>query len=92
MSWSVNLIGKPANVVAALEATGKGWEGQTKVEFDAARPALVALVKQNFAKEGSGYVEPVLHFAASGSGYSANGEQLHRNCTVTLECMYATLV
>jgi hypothetical protein len=87
MSWSVNIVGKPENVAAALTAQSECMEGQSKVEFDSVLPHLVGIVNQNFGQH-----TPVIKLAASGTGYSANGEQVHRNCSVTLEVFYATIV
>lgn len=91
MSWSVSMIGKPSNIAAALESVGDKLEGQSKVEFQEALPALVVLVQQNFAK-GEGYVEPVLRLEASGSGYAKGSEQVQRSLTVKLEPSYIALV
>lgn len=92
MSWSVSLIGYPENVVRALDEEGEKLRDVSREEFDAAKPALAALVRENFAKEGSGYVAPVVRLDASGSGYSRDGEHLSRSVTVKLEPSYSRLV
>jgi hypothetical protein len=91
MSWSVSMIGKSAAVVAALEATSAKLEGQSKLEFDAALPSLIALVSENFAR-GEGVPEPVLRLDAGGSGYAKDGEQVSRSLRMKLESCYTTLV
>lgn len=87
MSWSIAFIGKPENVAKALEDNSAKLSGQSKTEFDAALPHLVALVKENFGQNS-----PTLKIAASGSGYSTGGEQVQRNCTVSIESLYGTIV
>ena len=48
MSWSVGFIGKTSNVVAALEAESAKLDTTSRLEYDAAKPFLIGLVKQNF--------------------------------------------
>lgn len=92
MSWSVNLVGKPEAVAAALEEESAKFEGQSKVEFDDAKSHLAALVKENFAKDGSGYNEPVISLEASGHGTSRGGDQLQRTLTVKIQPSYSRIV
>jgi hypothetical protein len=87
MSWSITLIGKPENIATALTAQSEKFDGQTKIEFDAALPHLVGLVSQNFAN-----ITPVLKLEASGHGYATNGEQVQRTCLVKIESLYGQLV
>lgn len=65
MSWSLTLIGKTGNIVKALEEQSTKFEGGTKLEFDAALPHLIGLVKENW----NNGVEPVMKLSASGHGY-----------------------
>jgi hypothetical protein len=90
MSWSVQFIGKPENVATALEAESAKFSDQSKVEYDAALPHFVALVKENFGNTGT--IGTILKFTASGHGYSVNGEQKNRQCLVNIEAIYGTLV
>lgn len=87
MSWSITFIGKPENIARALEENSAKLNGQSKTEYDAALPHLLGLVKENFAQ-----TSPTLKVTASGSGYSTNGEQVQRNCSVTIESIYGMLV
>ena len=48
MSWSVQKIGKPEKVAAALDAYSEVLSGQSKQEYDEALPALKDRVKQVF--------------------------------------------
>lgn len=83
MSWSVTLIGKTENIVAALKAHSEAMAGLSKVEFDAALPHLCGLVEQNFNTDGS----PVMQLQASGHGHDN-----YRQCTVTLSFLGGQLV
>ena len=87
MSWSITLVGKPENVAKALEDNSAKLNGQSKTEYDAALPHIVALVKENFGQN-----PPMLKVAASGSGYATGGEQVQRNCIVSIEAWYGTIV
>jgi hypothetical protein len=95
MSWSFSCFGKPENVAAAIDKYGETLNGQSKIEFEDAKPHLIALVNQNFAKEAP-YSVPTIKFSASGSGSakSAPGitEQVQRCCTVSVETLWAQLV
>jgi hypothetical protein len=92
MSWSVSFIGKPENVVVALEQERHRMDGQSKVEYEAAWQSLATLVRENFGSQEEGYPEPVVKLEASGHGYSRDGEQLQRGLTVKLEPCYTKLV
>jgi len=47
---------------------------------------MVALVKENFG------ADPIVEIAASGHGYTANGEQHQRQLVVNIKRIYVTLV
>lgn len=87
MSWSITFIGKPENVAKALEEQSAKLEGQSKVEYDSALPHFVALVKENF-----GDTPPMIKINASGHGYASGGEQKQRQCVVSVELWYGTIV
>jgi hypothetical protein len=91
MSWSFSAIGTPDKIAEAIEAESEKLAGQSKLEFDEAKPHLVGLVKQNFAKD-PGYSPPVMNFSASGSGSARGDEQIHRSCSVKIESMYTKLL
>lgn len=86
MSWSISLIGKPENVVRALEEQSTKLTGQSKIEFDAALPHFVGLVKENFAEN-----PPIVNFSASGHGME-NGVHSYRQCKCNIDLIYATFV
>lgn len=90
MSWSVTLIGHPANIASALTAQSETLEGQSKVEFDSALPHMVALVNENFNPVGM--APPVVKLAANGHGYANGDDQRQRYFSASIEVVYATIV
>lgn len=87
MSWSVSAVGEPEAVVRHLERyMADQSPNQSKEEYDAAKPHLVALLRQNFATEkASEWAKgQLVSIDASGSGTKVNGEDVQRNCSVTL--------
>lgn len=82
MSWNVSLIGTPSKICRALEEESANLEGQPKVEFDSAMPALQDIVRQNFSAEEA---EPVVWLQASGHGFARDDEQVQRLLDVKLE-------
>lgn len=92
MSWSVQLIGKPEAVAAELDKVSESLSGQSRVEFDAAKPHLQGLVRQNFAKENTQFVAPLVRLNASGSGTAYGDEQTQRTCMVTVEPLYGKVL
>lgn len=87
MSWSVKFIGTAENVSKALTAQSEKFQNQAKVEYDAAYPHIVALVNENF-----GTNIPLIKLAASGCGYSVDGEHKERELIVSIERIYGELV
>ena len=101
MSWSVSFTGRPEKVAEAIEAESAKLSGQSKVEYDAAKPHLAALVRQNFAREGSGYNEPLIEVSAHGSGASrtpvgkgegAPPEQVQSQVAVSIKPVHTKLL
>ena len=92
MSWNVEIIGKPVDVVVELQAQSARETGQCKVEFDAALPHMIGLVKQNFVDPSGRYYLPLIRLYASGSGICESDKQVQRNCTVKVEPFYGKLV
>lgn len=88
MSWSISTTGTAEQIAAAVEEQSGRMTGQSKVEFDGAKNAIVALLKQNFAAPDSGYVEPVLKLDAYRSGSARNDgttvRQIERSCAVKI--------
>jgi hypothetical protein len=92
MSWSFAAIGKPENVIKALDEHSEKLERQSREEFDAAKPHLQALLRENF-NNGAGGV-PTVHLKASGHGSFdvSNMKPLSRVCQVSIESSYTQLV
>lgn len=92
MSWSFEAVGAPGRVVEALEGHSEKISGkpehQSRREFDEAKPHLIALVKQNFVVEGTGFQKPAIRISASGSASHRNGEKQQSQCKVTIEPVY----
>ena len=87
MSWSKTVIGKPENVVAALEAYSEKLNGASKVEYDAALPHMVGLTKQTI---GEGKIVKV---AATGHGtVDGDGVITSNQCQISIEVLFAEIV
>lgn len=84
------MIGKPANVSAALTANSAKLDGQSKVEFDSALPHLIALANENF--ESDEQYTPLIRLEASGHGTAQGGEQKNRTFKCSIERIYGMLV
>jgi hypothetical protein len=101
MSWSVSFIGTPDKIAAALDAESAKQNGQSKIEFDSALPALKTLLGQNFNNEPT-QGPPMLKLTASGSGWArttpamgdapAQEAQIQRGCEMKLERLHGVLV
>ncbi len=91
MSWSIAMIGTAAGIEKALNERSAKETGQCKVEFDAALPHLLGLVKENFNNQEGGQA-PLIEVEASGSGYCKDGNQVQRSCTAKVTAKYGTFV
>lgn len=93
MSWSVSLIGSAKAVAKALDAYGETQGGQSKVEFDEAKPHLQGLALANI---GNG----VLHLMANGHAtFSATPSladfgqvKTYGTCNVTIATLSGKIV
>lgn len=83
MSWSISLVGKPENIVKALEEESPKLTGQCKLEYDEALPHLVGLVKQNFQNDPASRLLD-MELEASGSGWAKGDTQVSRTCTAKI--------
>jgi len=86
MSWSVSIIGTPAKMCEKLDEYGNSLTGQSKAEFDEAKPHLQSLIKQNVGGVGGN----LLRLNASGHATFKNGEKEFGNLAVSIEQLYAT--
>jgi hypothetical protein len=91
MSWNIDFIGNPENVVKALQENSAKLDGASKVEYDAVVPHLIGLVSQNFNSNKA--VGIVVKVTASGHGYiSTDGTDQYRQCSASVEQLYGVLV
>jgi hypothetical protein len=88
MSWNVDKTGTVKEVVAELNETSTRLSGQSKVEFDAALPHLIAATEQNFAKDQNGdAVDVRIHLSAYGHGYAVGDDQRQRSLQIHLNTL-----
>ena len=95
MSWSVNMIGKPDQIVAEVERESQRLTGASKAEFDSVKPAMLALVEANFVSDeyaGKGGVSPTLQLTANGHGTFIDGRPQYGNCSITLEQLHTKIL
>lgn len=67
MSWSINFIGKPKDLVKAIKDNSETLTGQSKEEYDEATPHIIALLEKNYTPEEKN--TPVLKVEANGHAY-----------------------
>lgn len=88
MSWSVSFIGTPTAVAKALDSYADSWSaGQSKDEYDAAKPHIIALVQENV-----GGVGRVVQVTASGHATITDGVKTYGTCTASVTGLSGTLV
>jgi hypothetical protein len=80
MSWSINVIGKPEAVKRALARQSEQLTGQSKEEFDAAKPAIETLLDQNIENG-------VVQLDANGHASLADGAKTYGTCSVSLKTL-----
>lgn len=77
MSWSIQTTGTAEEVVRQLEEQSKILTDQSKEEYDAALPHMIALVEQN--------IGGIINLSASGHGFkNMEGTFTDRICTVNI--------
>lgn len=81
MSWSLTLVGTPDKFPKAFDDFSAGLTGDSKAEFDAARPALETLVGLNVNKA----TPQAVRLSANGHAYKNNGELAYSSCSVDLK-------
>ncbi len=95
MSWSVTMMGTPPKVAEALREYANTLTGQSREEYEAAMPHLVALVEQNASPanpHAPGY-QRLVHLQAGGHGSrDKDGNWVERNCAVTLSNSFTKLL
>lgn len=78
MSFHVSVVGSSEGIKKHLAEYSTRLDGQSKEEFDAARPALDILLDQNF---GAG----VVHLSVSGHAQFQLGKKTYGACSVELK-------
>jgi hypothetical protein len=89
MSWSISFIGKPEQIINALEDHSRYMgSGQSKEEFDAALPSLIGLLEQNYDRGG----QMVIELKADGHGlYTIEGKTFS-SCNISLRALTGILL
>jgi hypothetical protein len=85
MSWSNSWIGRRKGIKAAIAEFGARLTGNSKTEFDAARPAIEALVDLNTNTEG----DPVVLVEANGHAYHDADGKGYSQTQVTIKALGA---
>lgn len=82
MSWSNSWVGRRAGIKAAMARFSNQLTGNSRDEFETARPHLEALVDLNMNTDG----DPVLIIDANGHAYTAatEGGKTKRYCQVSV--------
>jgi hypothetical protein len=75
MSWSLNVIGRRDQIQKELNCVSAALLGDSKREFDAAKPHLDALVQMN----SNSMLDPILQLEANGHAGSS-----YSNCNVRI--------
>lgn len=94
MSWSFSCIGKPAAVIAALCEYGKQLAGQSSLEFERAKPHLIALAGMTFSGQliPKGCVEQVIDFEAAGHSAVRDGKAISGELSVSIKPTWKLIV
>jgi hypothetical protein len=77
MSWSINKSGTVEEVVMALKEQSEYLSDQSKEEYDAALPHMIALVEQNI-------IGTVNLFACGHGVKDSEGNFVDRSCSVSI--------
>ena len=89
MSWSISYIGVPDKINAKMEEYSASLTGQSKEEFDEAKPHLQALVAANVP----GLVgTQLIKLDASGHANFTDGKKTYGICSVTVQQFYGTVL
>lgn len=88
MSWSFRAIGTPENLSRALDAEAEKLDGDSRAEFEAAKPHLQGLLAMNVNPQGP----CTLQLEASGHAYKKDGQVTYSTCLVAIANLGAQLV
>jgi hypothetical protein len=99
MTWIVNAVGKPENVISYLKAQTESFSGNSLAEYKDALPHLIGLVEQNFRKDAPADMVGMIKLEASGTGlvekhndYPGPPLPIRRTCSVRIEPFNNNLV
>lgn len=92
MSWSIAFIGKPKNIVGAMQEEAEKMVGTSKEEYLHALPHLQSLVALNFAEVETEYSPSVIRVVANGHGIFKDGKQVSGQQNVVIESFGGKLV
>lgn len=79
MSWSLSFVGKPENIKRKLNEMSASLTGQSKAEFDEAKPALDTLLDLNVAQAGFVQLDANGH-----ANFTPEGVKTYGNCGANL--------
>ena len=82
MSWSIRVIGNPANLQKELEAAGESMSAESRAEYEQAKPHLAALVGLNFSEKPT-----AIKLDASGQAVKKEGRKVYSTCQVLIESL-----
>jgi len=82
MSWSLNVIGRPEDLVRELEIQSTRLTGDSKAEFDQAAPHLKALIEMNVG--GRDGAPPILAVNANGHACRTDGVVTYSQASVRI--------
>jgi hypothetical protein len=80
MSFSVTFIGKPDAIKRKLAEESARFTDQSKIEFDALKPALDTILDQQVSNG-------VVHLTASGHATFKDGVKTYGNCSVEVRSL-----
>jgi len=87
MSWSMNCIGTAAAIKAELARQSAQLTGQSKVEFDEAKPAIETILSQNV-----GQGPALLSFEGNGHANFTDGVRTYGTCSIKVTPLSSRLV
>jgi len=88
MSWSFNVVGKSADFPEFFDKESARLTGDSKTEFDEARPHLQALIGMNVNTN----CQPLLSVNASGHASKKDGIVTYSNCSVEIKSLPGQLI
>ena len=88
MSWSISVIGTPENVIKYIEKESGRLTGDSKEEFDAAKPNIISLINMNY---NTSYPQMAIEVTANGHRYTSD-YQKYGTCSISIKQAGSVLV